>query len=145
MTVWISRRPFGSLEEGEFLFGGKFLDCMDNDISMHKRAKEVADRLAKPRFSDATHRQRVRPFTSFSSRGRGQPFRAHGRGFRRSVRGRGTTYGRGTPVWSASSTQNRKWLYGRVSGLQHSPSRGSHFPFLSESGRKSPPTLSFCP
>ena len=64
--------------DGEFLFGGKFLDGVDSDISMHKRAKEVAGRLAKPRFSDASRRQR---------------FRARGRGFRRSVRGRGAAYG----------------------------------------------------
>ena len=96
--------------DGEFLFGGKFLDCVDSDISMHKRAKEVAGRLAKPRFSDALRRQRFRPFTSLSSCGRGQSFRVRGRGSRRSVRGRGTAYGRGTPVWSASSAPSRKWL-----------------------------------
>ena len=50
--------------DGEFLFGGKFLDSVDSDISMHKRAKEVAGRLAKPRFSDALRRQLFRPFTS---------------------------------------------------------------------------------
>ena len=94
--------------DGEFLFGGKFLDSVDSDISMHKRAKEVAGRLAKPRVSDALRRQRFRPFTSISSRGRGQPFRVRGRGSRRSVRGRGTAYGRGTPVWSASSAPSRK-------------------------------------
>ena len=94
--------------DGEFLFGGKLLESVDSDISMHKRAKEVAGRLAKPRFSDAPRGQRFRPYTSFSSRGRGQPFRARGRGFRRSVRGRGMAQGRGTPVWSASSVPSRK-------------------------------------
>ena len=89
--------------DGEFL-----LDGLDSDISMHKRAKEVAGRLAKPRFSDASRRQRFRPSTSFSSRGRGQSFRARGRGFRHSVRGRGAAYGRGTSVWSAASASNRK-------------------------------------
>ena len=34
---------------------------------------------------------------------------------------------------------------GRVSGLRRSPSRGAAFPFLSESGRKSPLTLLFFP
>ena len=94
--------------DGEFLFGGKFLDGVDSDISMHKRAREVAGSIAKPRFSDASRRQRFRPATSFSSRGRAQPFRARGRGFRRPVRGRGAAYGRGTPVWSAASASNRK-------------------------------------
>ena len=94
--------------DGEFLFGGKFLDGVDSDISMHKRAREVAGRIAKPRFSDASRRQRFCPATSFSSRGRAQPFRARGRGFRRPVRGRGAAYGRGTPVWSAASASNRK-------------------------------------
>ena len=94
--------------DGEFLFGGKFLDGVDSDISMHKRAREVAGRIAKPRFSDASRGQRFRPVTSFSSRGRAQPFRARGRGFRRPVRGRGAAYGRGTPVWSAASASNRK-------------------------------------
>ena len=94
--------------DGEFLFGGKFVDGVDSDISMHKRAREVAGRIAKPRFSDASRRQRFRPATSFSSRGRAQPFRARGRGFRRPVRGRGAAYGRGTPVWSAASASNRK-------------------------------------
>ena len=94
--------------DGEFLFSGKFLDGVDSDISMHKRAREVAGRIAKPRFSDASRRQRFRPATSFSSRGRAQPFRARGRGFRRPVRGRGAAYGRGTPVWSAASASNRK-------------------------------------
>ena len=94
--------------DGEFLFGGKFLDGVDSDISMHKRAREVASRVAKPRFSNASRGQRFRPVTSFSSRGRAQPFRARGRGFRRPVRGRGAAYGRGTPVWSAASASNRK-------------------------------------
>ena len=34
--------------DGEYLFGGKLLDSIDTDISLHKRAKEVASRLAKP-------------------------------------------------------------------------------------------------
>ena len=96
-------------KDGEFLFGGKLLECVDSDISMHKRAKEVAGRLAKPRFSENVSRgQRFRPYTSFSSRGRGQPFRARGRGFRRSVRGRGMAQGRGFPMWSSSSGSSQK-------------------------------------
>ena len=94
--------------DGEFLFGGKLLDGVDSDISMHKRAREVAGRIAKPRFRYASRGQRFHPVTSFSSRGRAQPFRARGRGFRRPVRGRGAAYGRGTPVWSAASVANRK-------------------------------------
>ena len=73
--------------DGEFLFFGKFLDGIDSDISMHKRAREVAGRIAKPRFCNASRRQRFRSATSFSSRGRVQSFRARGRGFRRPVRG----------------------------------------------------------
>ena len=95
--------------DGEFLFGGKLLDCVDSDITMHKRAREVAGRLAKPRFSaNASRGQRFSPFTSLSSRGRGQPFRARGRGYRRSVRGRGMAQGRGSPLWSSSSGNSRK-------------------------------------
>ena len=94
--------------DGEFLFGGKLLDGVDSDISMHKRAREVAGRIARPRFRYASRGQRFQPVTSFSSRGRAQPFRARGRGFRRPVRGRGAAFGRGTPVWSAASVANRK-------------------------------------
>ena len=94
--------------DGEFLFFGKFLDGVDSDISMHKRAREVAGRIAKPRFCDASRRQRFRSATSFSSHGRAQPFRARGRGFRRPVRGRGAACGRGTSVWSAASASNHK-------------------------------------
>ena len=95
--------------DGEFLFGGKLLECVDSDISMHKRAREVAGRLAKPRLSENVLRgQRFRPYTSFSSRGRGQPFRVRGRGFRRSVRGRGMAQGRGFPMWSSSSGFSQK-------------------------------------
>ena len=36
--------------DGEFLFGGKLLESVDSDISMHKRAKEVAGRLASRAF-----------------------------------------------------------------------------------------------
>ena len=39
-------------KDGEYLFGGKLLDCVDTDITMNKRAKEVASRLAKPRHDD---------------------------------------------------------------------------------------------
>ena len=60
--------------DGEFLFFGKFLDGIDSDISMHKRAREVAGRIAKPRFCNASRRQRFRSATSFSSRGRVQSF-----------------------------------------------------------------------
>ena len=96
--------------DGEFLFFGKFLDGIDSDISMHKRAREVAGRIAKPRFCNASRRQRFRSATSFSSRGRVQSFRARGRGFRRPVRGRGAACGRATSVWSAASASSRKWL-----------------------------------
>ena len=75
---------------------------------MHKRANEVASRLAKPRRDDAFRRQRQRPFTSFSSRGRGRPFRVRGRGFSRSARGRGGAYGRGSPIWHPTSVPSRK-------------------------------------
>ena len=44
--------------DGEFLFFGKFLDGIDSDISMHKRAREVAGRIAKPSFCNASRRQR---------------------------------------------------------------------------------------
>ena len=94
--------------DGEFLFFGKFLDGIDSDISMHKRAREVAGRIAKPRFCNASRRQRFRSATSFSSRGRVQSFRARGRGFRRPVRGRGAACGRATSVWSAASTSSHK-------------------------------------
>ena len=89
-------------------FLGKFLDGIDSDISMHKRAREVAGRIAKPRFCNASRRQRFRSATSFSSRGRVQSFRARGRGFRRPVRGRGAACGRATSVWSAASASSRK-------------------------------------
>ena len=36
--------------DGEFLFGGKLLESVDSDISMHKRAKEVAGRLGEAAF-----------------------------------------------------------------------------------------------
>ena len=120
--------------DGEFLFSGKFLDGVDSDISMHKRAREVAGRIAKPRFSDASRRQRFRPATSFSSRGRAQPFRARGRGFRRPVRGRGAAYGRGTPVWSAASASNRKWLIMGEFRVCADPPVGGRIPFLSARG-----------
>ena len=94
--------------DGEFLFFGKFLDGIDSDISMHKRAREVAGRIAKPRFCNASRRQRFRSATSFSSRGRVQSFRVRGRGFRRPVRGRGAACGRATSVWSAASASSRK-------------------------------------
>ena len=117
--------------DGEFLFFGKFLDGIDSDISMHKRAREVAGRIAKPRFCNASRRQRFRSATSFSSRGRVQSFRARGRGFRRPVRGRGAACGRATSVWSAASASSRKWLIlGSVSGVWRSSSRGPHFPFF---------------
>ena len=38
--------------DGEYLFGGKLLDSVDTDVTMHKRAKEVTSRLAKPRRVD---------------------------------------------------------------------------------------------
>ena len=44
--------------DGEFLFFGKFLDGIDSDISMHKRAREVAGSIAKPSFCNASRRQR---------------------------------------------------------------------------------------
>ena len=37
--------------DGPQVFGGKFLEAVDSDLSMNKRAKEVADRL-RPRQSD---------------------------------------------------------------------------------------------
>ena len=52
-------------KDGEYLFGGKLLESVDTDINMHKRAKEVASRLAKPRRVDEFRRQRPRPLTSF--------------------------------------------------------------------------------
>ena len=94
--------------DGEFPFFGKFLDGIDSDISMHKRAREVAGRIAKPRLCNASRRQRFRSATSFSSRGRVQSFRVRGRGFRRPVRGRGAACGRATSVWSAASASSRK-------------------------------------
>ena len=45
-------------KDGEYLFGGKLLDSVDTDITMHKRAKEVASRLANPR-RDGTFSVRV--------------------------------------------------------------------------------------
>ena len=59
----------GIPKDGEYLFGGKLLESVDTDIAMHKRAKEVASRLAKPRRVDDIRRQRLRQFTSFSFRG----------------------------------------------------------------------------
>ena len=116
-------------KDGEYLFGGKLLESVDTDITMHKRAKEVASRLAKPRRVDNIRRQRLRQFTSFSSRGRSRPFRARGRGFGRSARGRGGAYGRGSPVGLPASIPSRKCLFGRSSGKRLLPSRGSRIPF----------------
>ena len=93
--------------DGEYLFGGKLLDSIDTDNSMHKRAKEVASRLAKPRRIDDLRKQRPRA-TSFSSHGRWQSFRAHGRGFGRSAHGRGGAYGRGYSARPPSSVPSRK-------------------------------------
>ena len=90
--------------DGEYLFGGKLLDSIDTDISMHKRAKEVASRLAKPRHVDDLRKQRPRA-TSFSSHGRWQSFRARGRGF---GRGRGGAFGRGYSARPPSSVPSRK-------------------------------------
>ena len=91
----------------EYLFGGKLLDSIDTDISMHKRAKEVASRLAKPRRVDYLRKQRSRA-TSFSSHGRWHSFRARGRGFGRCARGRGGASGRGFAARPPSSVPSRK-------------------------------------
>ena len=82
-------------KDGEYLFNGRLLDSVDTDLSMNKRVKEVSSRLAKPRREDAFRRTRTRPYTSFSSQGRGRSFRARGRGFSRPTRGRGGAFGRG--------------------------------------------------
>ena len=36
--------------DGEFLFFGKFLDGIDSDISMHKRAREVGRQNSEATF-----------------------------------------------------------------------------------------------
>ena len=95
-------------KDGEYLFGGKLLESVDTDITMHKRAKEVTSRLAKPRRVEDFRRQRPRQFTSFSSRGRSRPFCARGRGFGRPVRSRGGAFGRGSSVGLPASVPSRK-------------------------------------
>ena len=59
-------------KDGEYLFGGKLLDCVDTDITMNKRAKEVASRLAKPR-RDVVFRSSA-SIHLFFLRGQGHPF-----------------------------------------------------------------------
>ena len=81
-------------KDGKYLFGGKLFEGVDTDLSMQKRVREVASRLAKPQRGDV-FRRRMRPYTSFSTRDRGRSFRARRAGFSRSARGRGGAFGRG--------------------------------------------------
>ena len=85
--------------DGEFVFAGKFLEAVDADLAVQKRAKEVAAKYsAKPsRFSPYSRR---RPPATSSLAGR-QPFRSRFRGSaqRRPARGRG----RGAAPFTASA------------------------------------------
>ena len=65
--------------EGRHIFGGKFLEAVDSDFSMNKRAKEVADRF-KSRRSDSFRKFRGGRFANFPSTGRFRGSHPRGRG-----------------------------------------------------------------
>ena len=68
--------------DGPFIFGGRFLDAVDSDISMNLRAKEVARGLRPRSFS--FRGSRARGGASASSRPSGfRRFASRGRGFTR--------------------------------------------------------------
>ena len=95
--------------DGPHIFGGKFLDAVDSDISMTKRAKEVALRM-RPR-SDSFRGSWTRggaQATRYHSSGRFNS-RARGRGFTRkfSARSRGTSRST-TTVPPTAKSDNRK-------------------------------------
>ena len=74
--------------EGPYVFGGQFLSAIDSDISMNKRAQEVADRV-KPRFFRRSSMRggsvtSVRSFGSSRNKSRGRRFSR-----RPTTRGRG--------------------------------------------------------
>ena len=50
--------------DAEHYVTGAVLDSVDTDIILNKRAKEVANWLAKPRRDDVFRRQRQHLFTS---------------------------------------------------------------------------------
>ena len=64
---------------GRYIFGGKFLEAVDSDLNMNKRAREVADRF-RPQRPDSFRRFRGGRSSLFPSRGRfrGQRSRAGG-------------------------------------------------------------------
>ena len=64
---------------GQHIFGGKFLEAVDSDLSMNKRAREVTDKF-KPRHSDSFRKPRGGRSFHFPSFGRYRGQRSRGRG-----------------------------------------------------------------
>ena len=67
--------------EGPFLFSGKFLDTIDQELSMQKRASEVSRKIQQLPGSSHSFRGASFPSKGFKSRGRAssQPFRKSSR------------------------------------------------------------------